>query len=117
MRNIGTAVVGLFASAALLGCGTEPSTDILQDEELRPAPISRAQFRSVSIGETREQVEAKLGKPAFERDNSEQDQENPGDCKGPRAPCCIFYSDPDSVGLAGYEFCFGDGRLEDKYHE
>lgn len=104
MGGIVLAIVVLTAGcAAIIGLGASQ----VQKDNNKHA-ITPAQYRAISSGMTRREVEAQLGEPADDQDMNVSVKDI-----GTTNTQCIYYNERDD--LAGmYQFCFDNGSLNSK---
>jgi hypothetical protein len=102
-------VVLIGGCVALIGAGVDDA-----DDEQRKKGITLREFRSVSMGSSRADVRAELGKP-----EDAQEFESAGieglDNTASRGSC-IYYPEKGKGLFEGrsFQLCFTDGRLDSK---
>lgn len=114
MKTVLKVALGILLACVILigGCAAliGGAANEVQEESDRSA-ITRQQYREVRTGDTKAEVEAKLGEPTsaneFSTDVEGLDQ--------PVGSSCIYYGRKGEL-LAGYQFCFdvNTDRLDSK---
>lgn len=104
--------VPIGGCAALVGAGAHSVDKQLQRDHDKTA-ISKRQLASVHMGDNKRHVLVSLGKP----EDSQHDEFDGGQGIGKSTNDCVYYNvkgENWTSGLASYQLCFTNGKLDSK---